>query len=354
MRRKINRIGYQRGTELSTDVTRSTLFTIFFFAALLFLLSQLYAIFESFLAPIAWSIILALVFHPTYRHALRLTGQRRGLAAALITVAVFLLVAIPMGLLSGVLAREGAALIASATEFFESGGVARTTAWLSDSTPGHLIGRFAPQLTSLQLDLTSLVQTGVTSVGNALVGTMGGLAKNVATILIDLFIVLFTLFFLFRDGDRMYEALRALIPMEPGDKDAVLTRTQEMLEAVVRGMVITAALQGVLTGIGLVFAGVPYAAFLAEPPEYVLNQAIETLLARDREFVAWREAHPGPHTPRPTAAKGRPRRRYDVHANRPLTLMWEMWTRMPRRRQMVRISSSALKISTLSLRMWLA
>lgn len=62
-----------------------------------------------------------------------------------------------------------------------------------------------------------------------------------------------------------------------------------------------------------------YAAFLAEPPEYVLNQVIETLLARDREFVAWREAHPGPHTPRPTAAKGRPRRRYDVHPNRPLT-----------------------------------
>jgi predicted PurR-regulated permease PerM len=50
--------------------------------------------------------------------------------------------------------------------------------------------------------------------------------------------------------------------MEPGDKDAVLTRMHEMLEAVVRGMVITAALQGVLTGIGLVFAGVPYAAFL--------------------------------------------------------------------------------------------
>lgn len=62
-----------------------------------------------------------------------------------------------------------------------------------------------------------------------------------------------------------------------------------------------------------------YAAFLAEPPEYVLNQVIETLLARDREFVAWRGENPGPHTPRPSAAKGRPRRRHDVHANRPLT-----------------------------------
>lgn len=62
-----------------------------------------------------------------------------------------------------------------------------------------------------------------------------------------------------------------------------------------------------------------YAAFLAEPPEYVLNQVIETLLARDREFVAWREANPGPHTPRPTPAKERPRRRRGLHANGSLT-----------------------------------
>ena len=41
-----------------------------------------------------------------------------------------------------------------------------------------------------------------------------------------------------------------------------------------------------------------YAAFLGEPAEYVLNQLIDTLLARDKEFVAWRESNAGPHTPR--------------------------------------------------------
>jgi hypothetical protein len=50
-----------------------------------------------------------------------------------------------------------------------------------------------------------------------------------------------------------------------------------------------------------------YAAFLGEPPEYVLNQLIETVLAKDKEFLTWREAHPGPHAPRPETR--RPRRR---------------------------------------------
>ncbi len=40
-----------------------------------------------------------------------------------------------------------------------------------------------------------------------------------------------------------------------------------------------------------------YATFLGEPADYVLNQVIDTLLARDKEFSAWRDQHPGPHSP---------------------------------------------------------
>jgi hypothetical protein len=41
-----------------------------------------------------------------------------------------------------------------------------------------------------------------------------------------------------------------------------------------------------------------YAAFLGEPPEYVLTQLIDSVLAKDREFLAWRDTHPGSHVPR--------------------------------------------------------
>jgi len=41
-----------------------------------------------------------------------------------------------------------------------------------------------------------------------------------------------------------------------------------------------------------------YAAFLGEPPEYVLTQLIDSVLAKDREFLAWRDTHGGSHVPR--------------------------------------------------------
>lgn len=41
-----------------------------------------------------------------------------------------------------------------------------------------------------------------------------------------------------------------------------------------------------------------YAKFLGESTEYVLNQVIDTVLARDKEFVKWRETHEGSFVPR--------------------------------------------------------
>ena len=48
-----------------------------------------------------------------------------------------------------------------------------------------------------------------------------------------------------------------------------------------------------------------YAQFLGEPTDYVLNQVIDTVLAKDKEFVKWRADHAHSHVP---IAASRPRR----------------------------------------------
>ena len=46
-----------------------------------------------------------------------------------------------------------------------------------------------------------------------------------------------------------------------------------------------------------------YARFIGDAVDYVLNQLIETMLVKDRDFVAWRQEHPNevvaPTTRRP-------------------------------------------------------
>jgi hypothetical protein len=40
-----------------------------------------------------------------------------------------------------------------------------------------------------------------------------------------------------------------------------------------------------------------YAKFIGEPTEYVVNQLIATVLAKDRDFQSWLADNPGSHVP---------------------------------------------------------
>ena len=46
-----------------------------------------------------------------------------------------------------------------------------------------------------------------------------------------------------------------------------------------------------------------YAAFIGEDAEYVLNQLIDSVLAKDKEFIKWRAQHQQSFAPRALAAR---------------------------------------------------
>src|SRR5438094_10045725 len=46
-----------------------------------------------------------------------------------------------------------------------------------------------------------------------------------------------------------------------------------------------------------------YAHFLGEPTDYVLNQLIEAVLGKDKEFVTWRADHPESYVPAPAGRR---------------------------------------------------
>ena len=54
-----------------------------------------------------------------------------------------------------------------------------------------------------------------------------------------------------------------------------------------------------------------YAHFIGEPTEYVLNQVIDTVLAKDKEFLQWRATHPDSYVPRGLTANERSGRSAD-------------------------------------------
>jgi predicted PurR-regulated permease PerM len=241
-------------------VARGQLFAFFFFAVFLFLLYQLYRVFSSFLDPIIWAAILAMLFYPLYALVLRAVRGRATVAALTLTLLVTVTIVGPAVSLSSVITREALALVQWVREYVDSGQFREALEQLRASAPGRLLGRL--QGRGLEIDYGGLARRAADTAGNVVVAQATAVARNVATFVFHFVLMLFTLFFLFRDGDRMYRALHDLIPMSALHKDAIFLRLYETLSAVMRGMVATAVAQGGLTWLGLWALDLPYAAFL--------------------------------------------------------------------------------------------
>ena len=63
-----------------------------------------------------------------------------------------------------------------------------------------------------------------------------------------------------------------------------------------------------------------YAQFLGEPTEYVLNQLVESVLAKDKDFIAWRAEHPQSFVPQTIPATRKARRPGTVSQSLPRTV----------------------------------
>jgi predicted PurR-regulated permease PerM len=242
----------------SLGLARGQVVVFFFFAAFLFLLYQLYAVFSGFLVPIIWAVILAMLFFPLYTVVRRWCGGRETLAAFVLTLVVTTGIVLPTASLSSVITREGASLYQRLSEYVSSGELNASVERIRHSRVGRLVAR----LEGYEIDWSAAARSAVDAGSALVVSQVTSVARNVAVFLLDFTIMVFTLFFLFRDGERMVHGLRNVIPMDPGHKDAIFGVLYRTLSAVTQGMVATALAQGVLTWVALWALGLPYTAFL--------------------------------------------------------------------------------------------
>ncbi len=207
-----------------------------------------------FYGAVFWGTILAILFAPLYRRLLRFMGQRRTIAALATVMIILLIVILPVTLIGALLVQEGLGLY----EKFQSGelnlgryfqqvfGV--LPAWVSD-----LLDRFGlTDLSSMQERLsTGLVQ------GSQFVATKAlNIGQNTFDFIVDLFIVLYLLFFLLRDGDDLVRRIRTAIPLHADQQRELLNRFTTVIRATVKGNVVVAVVQGALGGLIFWFLGV--------------------------------------------------------------------------------------------------
>jgi len=202
---------------------------------------------------LVWGSFLSFVTWPLYERLLRLLGQRANLASGVLVGLLAILVIVPLISSSPVIKRESSELLRQIPALLEhphhlegslakipivGGELARSVHEMGD--PTDLIRRnFLPQIKDLSKRFLSML------------GGVGLIAGQS-------FMVLFLMFFLFRDGQQISAQISdgLTLALGPGAKH-YLGIAKKTARAVLYGIVLTAIVQGSTAGLGYWVADMP-------------------------------------------------------------------------------------------------
>ena len=207
-------------------------------------------------------MILVRLFYPLYQHLTRILGNRTTVSAALSTLSVTLVAVLPVAYLVFLVITETIHAYQLAMTWVQEGGLERLPGLVAKlpligTLSQELLGQFVVTYKDLQGSLLA----GGKAVSGVLLTSVGGLAKNTLDLVMNFFVILFTLFFLFRDGHRLHRAFYEALPIEDSYKAVIFDRLDDVVVAVVRGTILTAVAQGFTAGIAYWALGVPLPVF---------------------------------------------------------------------------------------------
>ncbi|MCX5783224.1 MAG: AI-2E family transporter [Elusimicrobia bacterium] len=233
-------------------ISKNYLFGYFFFAVFIFLIYNFIRILAPFVDAILFSSVLAMICFPIRNKIKAKMPRSPNVSAAVSTVAVLMIVVVPLTLIGWLLVKESKHLVSYSEKFL-------TAIHSAESSPINdmISPRLDMFLEKMNIDIQQIVSTNIRSIGEKIANSGGTIAKNLAFFVMDIIALVLVLFMFFRDGDKLVRRLIELAPMDVRHKQTIATRLYETIVAVVRGVLLTAAIQGTLAAIGYTICGVP-------------------------------------------------------------------------------------------------
>jgi len=207
-----------------------------------------------FYGAVFWAVVLAILFTPFYRRMLARFHRHENLAAIATLLICLVVVVLPLTLVAVSLAQEASTVYQN----LRSGQInfAGFFQKIVDALPAwsvHVLERLGlNNLAALQERLTTTAVAGSQFITRQIIS----IGQNTFNFLVSFTIMLYILFFLLRDGDRLAAKLKQATPLSAQHKRSVYDNLVIVIRATVKGNVVVALVQGALGGLAFWFLGV--------------------------------------------------------------------------------------------------
>jgi predicted PurR-regulated permease PerM len=226
--------------------------------ALLWLLAIVTVLFAVVLWPlsgaVSWAIFMAIVFSSLQERSSKMVRGHRGWAAFATLMVIIVSVLLPTALLAASITQEATAFY----ERFKSGEIQLSQYFQHgiDALPEWA----RAMLERLGLaDLAAVQRKLVDALGRssqAITTRAVTIGQNTLEFVVNLFVMLYVLFFLLRDGKALSAQIARAMPLKEENTRRLLDQFARVVRATVKGNVVVALVQGALGWLAFWFLGI--------------------------------------------------------------------------------------------------
>lgn len=229
-------------------------------AFLLLLVTGISILFLFMVRQFVMSVLLAAIFaglsYPLFHWLREKTGGRANISSLLTILILLVGVGLPLAGFLTVVATQAVQVSQSAGEWFESqDAIVQQARNLVERIP------FADRLLPETEALLAQARSALTSTGPMLMGVVSAATRGALNFFLQLFVLLYALFFFLVDGRTTLRKILYYMPLDPAEEAQLLERFVSVTRATLKGSLLIGVIQGGLAGLAFWVAGVPGSAF---------------------------------------------------------------------------------------------
>jgi len=229
-------------------MSQKTIQLFFFVALTLGFLVLLFLVFKPYFGVIFMAGVFAITFYPLYEKLVKKFNERKNLAAFVATSFVLIFIIIPVVVLSGLLLKEAINLY----NLIAFGGGSETFISQVDILVNKLNSLFSSGMLDSQINLELYARNTL----GWIIGHFGSISGAVFGGILNFILMLISLHYLFIFGDRIKKNLVTWSPLPDQHDEEFIQTMKSSIDAVLRGRILVAVVQGVFIGLGFAIFGV--------------------------------------------------------------------------------------------------
>ncbi len=214
-----------------------------FFALFAIVLITSLVIIAPFFYPIFWAAVIAILFKPVYRK-LNFRKDRPNFNATVSVTLILLIIILPLGLVGTLLVNESMTMFNSLSS--ESSSIRDTFKSAMDTLKHN---RYTAKFNIDETFLTDKFSEFARDLSAFIYNHLKSLTQNVVQFVIMFVIMVYTLFFFIRDGDKLPKIFARLCPLGEDKEKLLVEKFIATTRVTLKSTFVIGAIQGVMGGI---------------------------------------------------------------------------------------------------------